>query len=95
MVRRYLYSLRADDRADCGYLYELDLHTRTVRYSYYNNRGYMSNLIHLRHYGEGTPYREMYDCNYVVCTSKRQLTKAQKHIQLDRHFSTRTLNEDH
>lgn len=95
MVRRYLYSLRADDRADCGYLYELDLHTRTVRYSYYNNRGYMSNLIYLRQCGEDAHYREMYDSNYVVCTSKRQLTKAQKHIQLNRHFSTRTLNEDH
>lgn len=95
MVRRYLYSLRPDDRASCGYLYELDLHTRTVRYSYYNNRGYMSNLTHLRQYGEDTTYREMYDCNHVVCTSKQRLTKAQKHIQLDRHFSTRTLNENH
>ena len=95
MVRRYLYSLRADDRAGRSYLYELDLYTRTVRYAYYNNRGYMSNLTHLRQYGEDTPYREMYDSNYVVCTSKRQLTKAQKIAQLDRHFSTRTLNEDH
>lgn len=95
MVKRYLYFLKADDRAGCGYLYELDLHTRTVRYSYYNNRGYMSNLIHLRQYGEDTPYREMYDCNYVVCTSKRQLTKAQKHIQLDRYFSTRISNENY
>ena len=95
MVRRYLYFLRADDRAGCGYLYELDLYTRTIRYAYYNNRDYMSNLIHLRQYGEGIPYREMYDYNYVVCTSKRQLTKAQKHIQLDRYFSTRTSNENH
>lgn len=95
MVRRYLYFLRADDRAGCGYLYELDLHTRTVRYAYYNSRGYMSNLIYLRQYGEDAPYREMYDCNNVVCTSKRQLTKAQKHIQLDRYFSTRTSNENH
>lgn len=95
MVRRYLYFLKADDFVTCSYLYELDLHTRTVRYSYYNNRGYMSNLIHLRHYGEDTPYREMYNSNYVICTSKRQLTKAQKHIQLDRYFSTRTSNENH
>lgn len=96
MVKRYLYFLSADDCADYGYLYELDLHTRTVRYSYYNNnRGYMSNLIHLRHYGEDTPYREMYDSNYVVCTSKQRLTKAQKHIQLDRYFSTRISNENH
>lgn len=95
MVRRYLYFLKADDFVTCGYLYELDLYTRTVRYSYYNNRGYMSNLIYLRQYSEGTPYREMYDSNYVVCTSKRQLTKAQKHIQLNRYFSTRTSNENH
>lgn len=95
MVRRYLYFFKADDSADCGYLYELDLHTRTVRYSYYNDRGYMSNLIHLRQYSEDTPYREMYCPNYVVCTSKQQLTKAQKHIQLDRHFSTRISNENH
>lgn len=95
MVRRYLYFLKADDRTGYGYLYELDLYTRTVHYSYYNNRGYMSNLIHLRQYGEDTPYREMYDCNYVVCTSKRQLTKAQKHIQLDRYFSTRISNENY
>ena len=95
MVRRYLYFLRVDDYVDYGYLYELDLHTRTVRYSYYNNRGRMSNLIFLRQYGEDAPYREMYDSNYVVCTSKRQLTKAQKHSQLDRYFSTRTSNENH
>ena len=95
MVKRYLYSLKADDCADYGYLYELDLYTRTVRYAYYNNRGYISNLIHLRQYGEGIPYREMYDSNYVVCTSKRQLTKAQRISQLDRYFSTRTLNENH
>ena len=95
MVKRYLYFLKADNRAGCGYLYELDLYTRTVRYAYYNSRGYMSNLTYLRQYGEEVPYREIYDCNHVVCTSKRQLTKAQKHIQLDRHFSTRTLNEDH
>lgn len=95
MVKRYLYSLKADDRAGRGYLYELDLYTRTVRYSYYNNRSYMSNLIHLRQYGEAIPYREMYEFNYVVCTSKKRLTKAQKHIQLDRYFSTRTSNENH
>lgn len=95
MVKRYLYSLRADDCADYGHLYELDLHTRTIRYSYYNNRGYMSNLIYLRQYSEDTPYREMYDSNYVVCTSKQQLTKTQKHIQLDRHFSTRISNENY
>ena len=95
MVKRYLYFLRADDRAGCGYLYELDLYTRTVRYAYYNNRGYMSNLIYLRQYGEDAPYREMYDFNYVVCTSKKRLTKAQKITQLDRYFSTRTLNENH
>lgn len=95
MVKRYLYSLRADDCADYGYLYELYLHTRTVRYSYYNNRGYISNLIFLRRNGEEVPYREIYDCNHVVCTSKRQLTKAQKHSQLDRYFSTRTSNENH
>ena len=95
MVRRYLYFLRADDRAGYGYLYELDLYTSTVRYaSYYNNRGYMSNLTYLRQYSEDVPYREMYDSNYVVCTSKRQLTKAQKHIQLNRYFSTRTSNEN-
>lgn len=95
MVRRYLYFLGADDRADYGYLYELDLYTRTVRYAYYNNRGYMSNLVYPRQYGEDTPYREMYDSSYVVCTSKRQLTKAQKHVQLDRYFSIRTSNENH
>lgn len=95
MVKRYLYSLRADDYVDYGYLYELDLHTRTVRYSYYNNRGYMSNLTYLRQYVEDALYREMYDSNYVICTSKRQLTKAEKHAQLDRYFSTRTLNENH
>lgn len=96
MVRRYLYFLKADGRTGCGYLYELDLHTRTVRYSYYNNnRGYISNFIHPRHYGEDTPYCEMYDSNYVVCTSKQRLTKTQKHIQLDRYFSTRTSNENH
>ena len=95
MVRRYLYFLKADDFVTCGYLYELDFYTRTVRYSYYNNRGYMSNLIHLRQYGEGILYREMYDFNYVVCTYKKRLTKAQKISQLDRYFSTRTLNENH
>ena len=95
MVKRYLYSLRADDFVTCGYLYELDLYTRTVRYAYYNNRGYISNFTHFRDYGEDTPYREMYDCNYVVCTSKQRLTKAQKHAQLDRYFSTRTSNENH
>ena len=95
MVRRYLYYLRADDRANCGCLYELDLHTRTVRYSCYTNRGYVSNLIYLRQYGKDVPYREICDFYYIVCTSKRQLTKAQKRIHLDRHFSTRTSNENH
>lgn len=95
MVRRYLYFLKADDFVTCGHLYELDLYTRTVSCSYYNNRGYMTNLTYLRQYGEGIPYREMYEFNYIVCTSKKRLTKAQRITQLDRHFSTRTLNENH
>lgn len=94
MVKRYLYYLLADNRVDCSYLYELDLYTRTVRYTYYNNRGYMSNLKFLRQYGEDIPYNEIYHPNYIICTSKRQLTKPEKHAQLDRYFSTRTLNEN-
>ena len=95
MVRRYLYFLKVNDFVTYGYLYELDLYTRTVRYVYYNNRGYISNLRFLRQYGEDIPYNEIYHPNCIICTSKRQLTKTEKHAQLDRYFSTRTLNENH